>query len=334
MSLDLAARFANRQEAFTAESSRATVVDIISDNRPSLELTIDKLIPFDNNGQGQPVKIKAEKIASIKKSAADIGFITPIIVRKVSDSDKYEILSGHHRAEAARQLENETGKSYPIPAVIFNATEIDDDTAYQIVAELNTPEVEPLPSERCKIFNRYDQLNKYKNKEENITVDELCAKFNIPSRNTYYRYKNLIKLSPTLIKAVDDKLLPLKDHEKLPPRFDKEEMEEIGRYIYDFGKEDKSGNIKPIRISGGDISKLCDWRDSTDDKLSAERVYSILTAKADEADGEDEEETVTANSSIYTMIREAFPTSSLSQMTDEQLDDLILRQLTAFVEQE
>ena len=332
MPLDLTSRFNNRQAAFNDEAARSTATarEILYDNtRAATELTPDELMPFQNHGEGQPVKIKYDKIVAIKESAADIGFITPIIVRKTTDG-KYEILSGHHRAEAARELEQETGRSYPLPAVIYESDEIDDDTAYQIVAELNTPDIEPLPSERCKIFNKYDELNKYKDKEDTIKVDDLCKKFGIPSRQTFYRYKNIVKLSPTLIKAVDEKLLPLKDHERLPPRFSKPEMEEIGRYIYEYGKEQSNGDIKPIRITGGDINKLCDWREGTDELITADKVYEILTAQPDdELDDEDEN---TSNGDIYSQIRQAFAGSSVAMMSDSELDDLILRQLTAYIE--
>lgn len=334
MPMDLTARFNNRQAAFNDEAARTTAeTEILNDtSRPEVELRCDELVPFSRKGKPQPYVMNSEKVEIIKASVKDIGFITPIIVRKTNDG-KYQILSGHHRVEAARLLEAETGKAYPLPAKIIEADEIDDDKAYKFVAESNTPQRAPKPSEICAILNEYSAMKQYKRTDDNDLADNMCEKFGINSRSSYFRYKNLIKLSPHLIQAVDDKLLPLKEHEKIPPRFDKYEMEAIATYIYDYGKEDKNGNTKPIRLSGGDINKLCEWRDTTDDKLTAETVYKILTAEPEEEEQGEELETA-ENYDIYSAIRAAFPSSSLAGMTDEELDDIIIKQLTAYVETE
>lgn len=87
---------------------------------------INKLIPFSKH----PFRLyEGERFNDMVESIKQNGVIIPIIVRSV-DTDRYEILSGHNRVEAAKSagLEN-------IPAVIREG--LDDDEALLIVTETN-----------------------------------------------------------------------------------------------------------------------------------------------------------------------------------------------------
>lgn len=143
----------------------------------------------DENGSSQPFKLNKEKISQIMASAEDIGIITPLIVRRTSDST-YQIIAGHHRYEAARRL-----NMLSVPCVVRNIT---NDEAFQIVTESNIQRDKTLPSEYGMIFTEYMK----RRSNEDITADEIAAKFGFVKK-TLYRYLNVAKLIPQLQIFVD-----------------------------------------------------------------------------------------------------------------------------------
>lgn len=327
MAINLADRMAKRKTAFQAEENRLAAAEILQTaaSRPITQLDINAIIPFNDYGKGQPFHIQEQKVLAIKKSIEDIGFLQPIIVREIpegyrtsSSTVKYEVLSGHHRLLAAQKIASE-GKEISIPSIIYSEGEVDNETAYAIVAESNTPSSEPLPSERSEIFARYLKMNRLKGKGEQEKVAELLIKFSIPKK-TFYRYLNLQKLIPQLRKAVDNRVINLALYEKLPPAFDASEQAAIASYIEDY-------DIK--KISSKDISKLLVWRESNEEQLTADIVYEILNSEPSAQENEEEEE-ATPND-IYQKIHDAFPGTMVCAMSNKELDDLILRRIQSFL---
>lgn len=148
-------------------------------------LNINQLCHFsDDSGNSQPFRLNDNKIKQIISSADDIGIITPLIVRRISDN-MYQILSGHHRYEAAKALEMLT-----VPCVVRN---ISDEKAFQIVSESNIQRDKMLPTEYGRIFAEYLK----KRNDIDLTAKEIADKFGI-SAKTMYRYVNVIKLIPQL----------------------------------------------------------------------------------------------------------------------------------------
>jgi len=89
-------------------------------------IAIENLVPFKNH----PFKLyEGERFADMVESVKANGVIIPVIIRPLND-DKYEILSGHNRVEAAKAAELET-----IPAIIQE--DLSDDEALLIVTETN-----------------------------------------------------------------------------------------------------------------------------------------------------------------------------------------------------
>lgn len=142
-----------------------------------------------SDGGVQPFRMNEEKIMQIMASAADIGIVTPLIVRRTERS-KYQIISGHHRYEAARRLE-----LLSVPCVVRRIT---DDEAFQIVTESNIQRNKMLPSEYGRIFAVYMD----KREDIGITYKEIADKFGISSK-TLYRYVNVARLIPELQNYVD-----------------------------------------------------------------------------------------------------------------------------------
>lgn len=98
-----------------------------SNNRKNIiNIKAEKLYPFKNH----PFKLyEGERLKDMVESIKEFGIITPIIVRPKRD-DKYEILSGHNRANAGAIAGLDE-----IPAVVIE--ELTDEEAMLIVTETN-----------------------------------------------------------------------------------------------------------------------------------------------------------------------------------------------------
>lgn len=143
----------------------------------------------DGKGGSQPFDLNGEKVSQIMASAEDIGIISPLIVRKISGG--YQIIAGHHRYEAARQL-----NMLSVPCVV---RKISDSEAFRIVAESNIQRDRTLPSEYGKIFSAYMA----KREDTEMTAAEIAAKFGV-SKETMYRYISVTNLNADLQKYADN----------------------------------------------------------------------------------------------------------------------------------
>lgn len=63
-----------------------------------------------------PNRMDPARFADLKRAITELGFLQPILVRTRSDGE-YEVVDGHHRMWAARELKLPT-----IPAVLFEGT--------------------------------------------------------------------------------------------------------------------------------------------------------------------------------------------------------------------
>lgn len=156
-------------------------------------IELNHIIPFaDVKGRTQPFKISDEKVQQIKLSASDIGIVTPLIVRK-TDGD-YQIISGHHRYMAAKELEMLT-----VPCVV---RDISDEEAVRYVAECNIQRSKLLPTEYAEIYARYMEMRQ----DIDMTAQEIADKFAI-SKKSLYRYIKILDLSDGLKKLIDEDML-------------------------------------------------------------------------------------------------------------------------------
>lgn len=100
--------------------------DIQKEKRGKTVVNISDLVPFKNH----PFKLyEGERLNDMVESIKEHGVITPLIVRPLQDN-KYEILSGHNRANSARIAGLEV-----VPVVIKE--ELTDEEAMLIVTETN-----------------------------------------------------------------------------------------------------------------------------------------------------------------------------------------------------
>lgn len=260
-------------------------------------IDVDRIKPFEINGQPQPYKIKEAKIQRIMVSINDIGILQPLLVRPISENS-YQILAGHHRFIAAvrsglKQLPCEVKKN------------LDDYTAYKMVAESNTRSDSMLPSEDAKIIKYY--MDNRKNDDANRTTKEIAAKFDI-SPKTIYRYINLLNLIPRLVDKVDEKIIPFGRFDGLANILSIKQQEAVANYIDQY-------NIKKFSVS--DIGCVCDYclSKGKEAELTAEMILELIAQSTKEKSRQSKEDR------LYNRIYESIPGLT---MTQSELDELII----------
>ena len=106
-------------------------------------LALTDLIPFENH----PFKpYNGHQLLALMESIKANGVIVPIIVRPLSEPNKYEILAGHNRVKALKELKRDT-----VPALIRN--DLTETEALLVVTETNLIQRqfdEMLHSERAR----------------------------------------------------------------------------------------------------------------------------------------------------------------------------------------
>ena len=144
------------------------------ETKNSGELTfvpLDMLLPFPDH----PFKLyEGIKLNELVDSIKEIGVVNAIIIRKkLNELHKYEILSGHNRANAA--------KLAGLKQIKAEIIEVDDDTAALIVVDSNFKQRETLlPSERAFGFKM--QLDAMKRQGKRIDLMDSDNK-NLKSRD-------------------------------------------------------------------------------------------------------------------------------------------------------
>lgn len=179
-------------------------------NQEKLELIhnleINKLIDFREHIFEQ---ISENKFEELKSSIEMNGLLVPIIVRELSNNT-FEILSGHNRVRAYKELGYKT-----IPSIIKN---VDDDNAKLIMIDTNVSQRDKLlPSELMKAYSLKQEIIKNKKfdqvgRNSEITTEpydsrEILAKQENISATQISRYIRLKELLPELLKYVDKETL-------------------------------------------------------------------------------------------------------------------------------
>lgn len=173
------------------------------------ELNLDNLVPFKN----QPFKVYSNnEMKELKESIERIGLQNPIIVRRL-ENNQYEILAGHNRVKAFKELGKEK-----IPAIIQN---VDDDTAQMIMIDTNIVQRQNLTTmEKAKAYKLKDEIKKRKRYdidkvEENLSDEEKEQLASEEARQTFYRYLSLNNLIPEYQARCDNGSLSVKAGEQL-----------------------------------------------------------------------------------------------------------------------
>ena len=169
------------------------------------EIEVDKIRPFKDH----PFKVlDDEKMHELVESIMLNGILTPVIVRKI-ENDEYEMISGHRRLFAVKQIGLDK-----IPAIIKRYS---DDDAILAMVDSNLQREEILPSEKAFAYRmRYDAMKrsvgrpkKYSQVGSISQTDEVLAKMIGESRNQLHRYLRLTEVIPDILDLVDKKIVAL-----------------------------------------------------------------------------------------------------------------------------
>ena len=130
------------------------------------ELPLELLVAFAEH----PFKpYSGEQLWDLVKSVEEHGVLTPILVRPAPDGQRYEIISGHNRVNAARRAGLKT-----IPATV---REMDDDEATLAMVESNLRQREQLlPSEKARAYKLKLDAIKRQGARSDLTCDQLDHK--------------------------------------------------------------------------------------------------------------------------------------------------------------
>lgn len=168
------------------------------------ELPVDLLVPFTEH----PFRpYSGEQLWELVRSIEENGVLTPILVRPAKDGQRYEIISGHNRVNAARRAGLNT-----IPATV---RELDDDAATLAMVESNLRQREQLlPSEKAFAYKmRYDAMSHQGSTSRQVgaklrTSEEIALTVGDSARQIQ-RFIRLTNLITPLLNMVDEKRMAM-----------------------------------------------------------------------------------------------------------------------------
>ena len=185
-------------------------------------INIDLLVPFENHPFKKRDGIENEELT---ESVKENGLLEPIIVRSFS-AGTYEIISGHRRVEACKELGIQT-----VPAIV---REMSKDEAVIAMVDSNLQREHLLPSEKAFAYKMKLEALKHQGKATSRqVVGKLESADKISeseSGRQVQRYIRLTHLIPELLKLVDEERIaftPAVELSYLPDNEQKMLAEEI-----------------------------------------------------------------------------------------------------------
>ena len=223
-------------------------------------LPLTELHPFRNH----PFQVRDDdEMDKMVDSVKEYGVMTPAIVRPRKDGG-YEIVAGH----ASQRAGVET-----MPCIV---RDMDDDTAIILMVDSNCQREHILPSEKAKAYEMKLQAIKRKGgrpSKNNLSqvgtsfrADEILAQDAGESRNQVQRFIRLNKLTPELMKMVDDgklKTTPAVELSYLTP----EEQEDFLSYMESEGCTPSLSQAQKLKEA------------SKESVLTPEKIQHIMAAK-------------------------------------------------------
>lgn len=160
-------------------------------------IPLARLRPFANH----PFQVRHDlEMRELMDSIGESGIITPILVRP-KENGLYEVISGHRRWEACKELGVQQ-----IPAKVLY---LDDDEATVLMVNSNIQREHVLPSEKAFAYKMRMEAMKHQGKSTSAQVgpklsSEVLAEEVGDSRNQIKRYIRLTYLIPSILQMVDD----------------------------------------------------------------------------------------------------------------------------------
>ena len=169
-------------------------------------LPIDKLRPFENH----PFRVKDDaEMDQLVFSVLTQGLLTPIVVR-ATDTEEYEVISGHRRLRACQKAGIET-----VPALIYS---MDRDAAIIALVDSNLHREHLLPSEKAFAYRMKMEAMSHQGQRSDLTSSQVATKLDSASsigksqgesRDQVFRYIRLTYLIPEILQMVDEKKIAL-----------------------------------------------------------------------------------------------------------------------------
>ena len=176
------------------------------------EIKNNELFPSDKN----PYLVKNDdEMKELAESIRENGILTPLLVRQIAEK-KYEIISGHRRFFAAKEILGIT----LIPCEIID---VSDEDAYSIMVDCNKYRENILPSEQARAYRlKYDSLKRKSGERTDITcpqnedrLEDKKRTVEIITENTLFskakveRYIKVSYLIPQLLDKLDEKKITM-----------------------------------------------------------------------------------------------------------------------------
>ena len=165
-------------------------------------LPIDKLRPFENH----PFRVKDDaEMDQLVFSVLTQGLLTPIVVRE-TDTEEYEVISGHRRLRACQKAGIET-----VPALIYS---MDRDAAIIALVDSNLHREHLLPSEKAFAYKMEMEAESRQGQRNDLTSDKVgprltASTISEDSASQVKRYIRLTYLIPEILQMVDEKKIAL-----------------------------------------------------------------------------------------------------------------------------
>ena len=157
-------------------------------------LPIDKLRPFD----GHPFQVKDDaEMDQLVFSVLTQGLLTPITVR-ATDTDEYEVISGHRRLRACQKAGIET-----VPALIYS---MDRDAAIIALVDSNLHREHLLPSEKAYAYKMKMDAISHQGTSRQVGEKwsvKILSEAGSDSERQVHRYIRLTNLIPEILQMVD-----------------------------------------------------------------------------------------------------------------------------------
>ena len=170
-------------------------------------IPVEKLRPFD----GHPFKVKDDdEMNTLIESIQTQGILSPLIVRPIEDTDKYEVISGHRRLHAAIKA-----GIAEVPALIYA---LDRDAAAIAVVDSNLHREHILPSEKAFAYRMKLEAMSRQGHRSDLTSDqvgrkletaEIIAQQSDDSKSQVRRYIRLTYLIPEFLEKMDNNEIAL-----------------------------------------------------------------------------------------------------------------------------
>ncbi len=171
--------------------------------KSTIMIALKDLVPFE----GHPYKVEDNAdMETLTESIRENGILNPLIVRPAeNDPCRYEIISGHRRAHAARLAGIEQ-----VPAFVYP---ISRDEAAVLVVDSNLHRERVLPSEKAFAYRLKMEALKRQGRRTDLTSSQVATRLDTAaeigaasneSRDQVFRYIRLTNLRPELLSMMDE----------------------------------------------------------------------------------------------------------------------------------